>query len=56
MIEFNFIEWDEEDDPNGNVLHIALNGLVPEEVEDVLYDPSARDDTSRTTGRPVRFG
>ena len=53
MGDFDFVEWDEEDDPRGNVLHIALNGLVPEEV---LYDPDARDDVSRSTGRPARFG
>lgn len=56
MVDFDFVEWDEEDDPRGNVLHIALNGLVPEEVEDVLYDPDSRDDLSRSTGRPARFG
>ena len=56
MSDFDFVDWDDEDDPTGNVLHIALNGLLPEEVEDVLYDPDARDDVSRSTGRPARFG
>jgi hypothetical protein len=56
VADFDFVEWDEEDDPRGNVQHIGLNGLVPEEVEDVLYDPDAQDDLSRSTGRPARFG
>ena len=56
MVDFDLVEWDEEDDPRGNVLRIALNGLVPEEVDDVLHDPDARDDLSRSTGRPARFG
>lgn len=56
VVGFDFIEWDDEDDPRGNVQHIALNGLVPDEVEDVLYDSTARDDVSRSTGKPIRFG
>lgn len=31
-------EWDREDDPDGNVAHIAKHGVVPEEVEEVLVD------------------
>jgi len=56
VVDFDFVEWDDEADPRGNVAHIAINGLTPEEVEDVLYDPDARDDVSRSTGRPARFG
>jgi hypothetical protein len=56
VLPFDFIEWDHENDPRGNVLHIGLHGLSPEEVEDVLYDPGARDGVSRSTGRPVRIG
>jgi hypothetical protein len=30
--------------------------VTVEEVEELLDSPEARDDVSRTTGRPVRFG
>jgi hypothetical protein len=48
------IIWD--DDPGGNVEHIALNGLTPDEVDEVLLDDSAPVDRSRSTGRPCKFG
>ena len=56
MIDFDYIEWDEDDDPGGNVQHIAANGLSPAEVESVLYDPAASPSMSRASGRPVVFG
>jgi hypothetical protein len=28
MLDFDFIEWDDEDDPRGNVKHIADNGIT----------------------------
>ena len=46
--------WD--DDPGGNVEHIALNGLVPEEVDSVLLDPAIRALKSHSSGRPCKFG
>ena len=46
--------WD--DQPGGNVEHIALNGLVPEEVDSVLLDPTIPTETSRSTGQPCKFG
>ena len=46
--------WDDE--PGGNVEHIAVNGLSPDEVDDVLLDTSLPVDRSRTTGRPCKFG
>jgi len=46
MIDFDLIAWDDEDDPRGNVQHIATNGLTTEEVEQVLHDPA-----NRPTGR-----
>ena len=51
-----FVDWDDEDDPGSNVRHIAEHGLTPDEVEDVLYDPESIEDTSRSTGRPARWG
>ena len=48
--------WDMEDDPDGNVQHIAENDLSVEEVEDVLLDPDNEVQVSRTTGRPITLG
>ena len=56
MIDFDLIAWDDEDDPRGNVQHIAANGLTIEEVEQVLYDPANRPTISRSSGRPAVFG
>ncbi|MBA4189935.1 MAG: hypothetical protein C0467_18275 [Planctomycetaceae bacterium] len=48
------IIWDDE--PGGNVEHIALNGLTPDEVDSVLLDPDIPTVASRSTGRPCKFG
>lgn len=56
MIEFDFIDWDDEDNPRGNVQHIAEHGVTTDEVEEVLSDPDAALGRSRSTGRPVAFG
>ena len=55
-MDFDFIEWDGEDEPRGNVQHIADNGLSIDEVEDVLYDPSSRPIQSRSSQRPAVIG
>jgi uncharacterized DUF497 family protein len=55
-IDFDLIAWDDEDDPQGNVQHIAANGLTIEEVEQVLHDHANRPTVSRSTGRPAVFG
>jgi len=47
------IIWDEA--PDGNVSHIADNGLTPEDVEEVLFNPVDRD-ISRSSGLPIVFG
>lgn len=31
--------WDDDDDPNGNVAHIAEHGVTPTEAEDAILDP-----------------
>jgi hypothetical protein len=56
MIDFDVIAWDDEDDPRGNVQHIAGNGLTIEDVEQVLHDPANRPTISRSSGRPAVFG
>jgi uncharacterized DUF497 family protein len=49
------ILWDQDDDPHGNVQHIARHNLTKEEVEHVFENPSGTD-ISRSSGRPVVFG
>lgn len=50
------ILWDLDDDPHGNVQHIAEHGLTPEEVESVLLDPESEFGTSRSSGHPAAWG
>ena len=49
------ILWDEPDDPDGNVQHIAEHGLTMEDVEEVLSNPTS-EGTSASTGRPCVWG
>jgi len=49
------IIWDLDDDPAGNVQHIAEHDLNKEEVEEVLIDPERRG-KSRSSGLPIVFG
>ncbi len=44
-----------DDDPNGNVQHIAEHGITKDEVADVLVAP-IDEDISRSSGRPIAFG
>lgn len=50
------VVWNDE--PGGNVAHIAEHGLTPEDVEEVLFSPlSPMDrDVVRSTGLPIVFG
>ena len=48
--------WDLEDDPRGNIRHIAEHGVMPEEVEEVLNDWNSRTVYSTSSGRPITFG
>jgi uncharacterized DUF497 family protein len=47
--------WDTDDDPRGNVEHVAEHGLTREDVEDVLYGVHELDH-SHSTGRPIALG
>ena len=49
------ILWDLDDDPDGNVQHIAAHGITKDEVEEVLANATDAD-VSRSSGRPVVFG
>jgi uncharacterized DUF497 family protein len=55
-MDFDFLEWDSESEPQGNVRHIADNGLSIDEVEDVLYDSASRPTRSRSSDRPAMIG
>lgn len=46
--------WDDE--PGGNVEHVAEHGLTPDEVDEVLLDDSIPTAHSATTNRPCKFG
>jgi uncharacterized DUF497 family protein len=50
---FYEIVWNEE--PSGNVEHIAEHGMTPEDVEEVFFNPVDRD-VSRSSGLPIVFG
>ena len=54
-LNFTSIIWDRDEDPSGNVKHIAKHGVTKDEVEHVFHNPTGTD-TSRSTGRPVVFG
>jgi len=47
--------WDLDDDPNGNMQHIAEHSITKEEVEEVLDRPEGIE-SSRSSGRPIAFG
>lgn len=49
------IIWDLDDDPDGNVQHIAEHGLTKEDVRWVFEHP-VRHDVSRSSSRPLVFG
>ena len=52
MPYYEFI-WNEE--PGGNVEHIAQHGLLPDDVEEVFFNPIDRD-VSRSSGLPIVCG
>ncbi len=54
-MKYTTILWDLDDDPDGNVQHIAQHGLSKEEVEEVLQNP-AGEQVSRSSRRPIAFG
>lgn len=52
---FLHLIWDLDDDPQGNVQHIAEHGITKAEVVEVLARPETREE-SRSSGRPVVIG
>ena len=55
MDDFEIV-WDLDDDPDGNVQHIAEHGITMDEVEEVLSDPNASTEASKSSGRAITFG
>jgi uncharacterized DUF497 family protein len=41
--------------PDGNIRHMAVHGVTPDEVEHVLARP-IESDVSESSGRPIVFG
>ena len=56
MFEEALIAWDDENDPQGNVRHIAQNGVSMEEFELILTDPHSLRGRSRSSGRHTAWG
>ena len=54
-VRFTSIIWDMDDDPYGNVQHIALNALSIGEVDHVLHTATSRG-VSRRSGSPMLWG
>jgi uncharacterized DUF497 family protein len=54
-VAFFRVIWDLDDDPRGNVRHIAEHGITKAEVLEVLNRPVTYA-TSRSSGRPVAIG
>jgi hypothetical protein len=51
------MDWDDEDDPQGNLWHIIGPGEVTKaEVEEVLYEHEGEVGTSEQSGNPIIFG
>lgn len=50
------VAWDMEDDPQGNVQHIAEHGITMDEVEEVLLNEANPVGESRSSGRPITTG
>jgi uncharacterized DUF497 family protein len=55
-MRFVEIVWDLDDDPDGNVQHIAEHDVTKEEAEQVLLDPDSVFETSRSSGYPLAKG
>jgi uncharacterized DUF497 family protein len=56
MFEDALIAWDDEDDPQGNVQHIAHNGISMEDFEAILTGTRPQRGRSRSTGRRTAWG
>ena len=51
----NYVTWDMDHEPEGNVAHIAEHGLTKDDVEQVLFGVHELD-ISHSSGRPIAMG
>jgi uncharacterized DUF497 family protein len=51
----NYVTWDMDQEPEGNVRHIAEHGLTKDDVEQVLFGVHELS-TSRSSRRPIALG
>jgi hypothetical protein len=57
MVFIDLIDWDDDDNQQGNLWHIICTGEVTkEEVEEVLDDHQGDIETSDESGNPIIFG
>jgi uncharacterized DUF497 family protein len=54
-MSYSSIIWDDENDPRGNVQHIAEHDLTVDDVEEVLAAPVS-EGSSDSTGFPAVWG
>ena len=54
-VAFDVLIWDLDDNPTGNLRHIADHGVTQDEVAEVLRNAAATD-VSHSLGLPVAFG
>jgi hypothetical protein len=50
------VVWDLQNDPGGNLQHIAEHGVLPEEVEEVLHGWLSNTTASKSSIHRVTFG
>ena len=55
-MEMPHFVWDLDDDPDGNVQHIALHDVATDEVEEVLLGGDSQTTRSRSSGERITFG
>ena len=48
--------WDLDDEPDGNVQHIAQHDVTPAEVEEVVFNSLSNTATSRSSSNAITFG
>jgi uncharacterized DUF497 family protein len=54
-MQYSSFIWDPDDDPNGNVQHIAEHDLTIEDIEEVLAEPVS-EGASKSSGLPAVWG
>lgn len=50
------IYWDLEDEPDGNIQHIAEHGITVDEFEEVVFNPKNPVAESRSSDNFITFG